>query len=67
MPRLNEFGYGTSAPNAPFLFRDQLQKCSCGNAYVGLPGRKCTACVAESLAASVIGLRTTINETSKGL
>lgn len=63
----NQYGYDESAPNAPFMFRDQLQKCSCGNTYVGLPGRKCTACFADSLAVSVIGLRTTINETISGV
>lgn len=63
MPRLNEFGYDNAAPNAPFLFRDQLQKCSCGDTYVGLPGRKCTACMTDSLAASVTELRSTINGT----
>lgn len=63
---LNEFGYDSAAPNAPFLFRDQLQKCECGNIYAGLPGRKCTACVADSLAASVIRLRAIVNAVLPG-
>lgn len=63
----NQYGYELSEPNVPWLFMDRLHRCSCGNIYVGQPGRKCTACIADSLAASVTGLRTTINETLKGL
>jgi hypothetical protein len=63
---LNEFGYDSAAPNAPWMLRDQLQKCSCGNIYSGLPGRKCTACVAEALAESVIRLRAIVNAALPG-
>ena len=42
---------------------DPLQKCSCGNTYVGLAGGRCTACIADDITRSVIAMRETLNGT----
>ena len=47
----------------PMYQRAHVQKCDCGNTYVGMPGGRCTACIADDITRSVIAMRETLNGT----
>ena len=59
-PKFYETG---GVPPSTYFLQDRLQKCSCGNTYVGMPGGRCTACIADDITRSVIAMRETLNGT----